>query len=259
MVRKHIAKYLKAALLATLVVFSFGAAGEICGTFFDTTAAAFGSKFPDNKAEDVTAVLNGMGAPQAVTGPANTVGSPMAVLVTDESPRALVGIDLAAGRELWKVSPPIQSELTVGGNLVVFQSGYNVVGVDLRTGATLWSREIETGWNYHGADIEGDVAIISVGVGGEETGAYSNGQIIAVNARTGGKLWENSSGGGLLGAPAIHGNFAFVPWDRQKIAIIDVKEGTEMCRVRADDFTINFVRADATGAYYGTQIGRAHV
>ena len=249
--KKHIEKFIWTFLPAALVVFSFGAAGEICGTFFDTTAAAFGSKFPDNKAEDVKAVLTGMGAPQAVTGPSNTLPASMAVLVTDESPRSLVGIDLAGGREVWKVTPPIQSELTVGGDIVVFQSGFNVVGHDLKTGAARWSFEIETGWNYHGADIEGNVAIISVGVGGEQAGAYSNGRVIALNARTGGKLWENSSGGGLLGAPAIHGNYVFVPWDRQKVSILEIEKGTEVCRVRADDFTINFVRADATGAYYG--------
>ena len=56
MTSEKIAKVTRASLIALIVIFSFGAAGEICGSFFETTAAAFGSGFPDNKPEDVKSV-----------------------------------------------------------------------------------------------------------------------------------------------------------------------------------------------------------
>jgi len=167
MLKKHI-RIIEAFLLALLVLFSFGAAGEICGSFFETTAASFGSKFPDNKPADISNALGKLGAPQAVTRPANATGVPLAILVTDESPRSLAAIDLAGKREVWKVTPPIQSELAIGDDIVVFQSGFSVVAHDIRNGALRWKIEIEEGWNFHGAAIEGGLAVIAIGVGGEQ-------------------------------------------------------------------------------------------
>jgi len=242
---------MRALVAMSLVIFCFGAAGEICGAFFETTAAAFDAKFPDNKAEDVRLALAKLGQPQATAGVENSLGKPIAVMVVDETPRAIVAWDVTSGAQLWKVTPPVQSELTTAGDLVIFQSGFEVTALDIKTGKELWRIEIEEGWDFHGADVAGGIAVVSVGVGGHEAGAYATGRLIAVKAKSGGTEWDVSSGGGLLGTPAIYNGLVFVPWDRQKIVIIDADEGEEICRLRADNYTINFVEAGPTGAYYG--------
>jgi outer membrane protein assembly factor BamB len=252
MTSEKIAKATRASLIALIVIFSFGAAGEICGSFFETTAAAFGSKFPDNKPEDVKSVVSGLDAPQPVGGVGNSMGIPVAILVIEEDPRAIVAIDLNSGNEIWKITPPVSSQITLKGDLLVFQSGIKIAGYSLVTGQELWDLAIDEGWNYHGADIYGDTAVVSVGVGGEEAGAYANGRILGINAKNGHKRWDNSSGGGLVGAAAIYGKYVFVPWDRQKIVVLDAKEGKEICRLRADDYTINFVEACQSGVYFGS-------
>ncbi|MBW2277680.1 MAG: PQQ-binding-like beta-propeller repeat protein, partial [Deltaproteobacteria bacterium] len=251
MTREKIIQGLRALVAASLVVFCFGAAGEICGAFFETTAAAFDAKFPDNKADDIRAALAKLGQPQATAGTENSLGRPIAVMVVDEDPRAIVAWDVASGAQLWKATPPVQSELTTAGDLVIFQSGFEVTALDIKTGKELWQIEIEEGWDFHGADVTGNMAVVSVGVGGHEAGAYSTGRLIAVKASSGGTKWDISSGGGLLGTPSIYNGLVFVPWDRQKVVIIDADEGEEICRLRADDYTINFVEAGPAGAYYG--------
>ncbi len=252
MTSEKIAKATRASLIALIVIFSFGAAGEICGSFFETTAAAFGAGFPDNKPEDVKSIVSGLEAPQPAGSVSNSMGVPVAILVVEEDPRAIVAIDLNSGNEIWKITPPVSSQITLKGDLLVFQSGFKIAGHSLKDGQELWTITIDEGWNYHGADLYGDTAVVSVGVGGEEAGAYANGRVIGINAKNGNKRWDNASGGGLLGAPAIHGKYVFVPWDRQKIAVLDAKEGKEICRLRADDYTINFVDASQSGVYFGS-------
>ena len=139
---KNVRHFARATVLALLVLFCFGAAGEICGFFFETTAAAFDSKFPDNRAEDLAPLLPRL-QPQPAAGPSNSAGKPLAVLLTDGDPRTLVAIDLTSGQPLWKATPPVQSELTVEGDLLVFLSGFEVVGHGLLDGQERWRVETD--------------------------------------------------------------------------------------------------------------------
>lgn len=244
---------LHSIILGALVMFCFGAAGEICGNFLDTTAAAFGPSFADNKVDDLKAVNKRLAtAAKPTAGLGNSLGKAVAVAVLDATPRAVAAFELKTGQKLWQVETPVRSELTVAGDLVVFQAGNEVVGHDLRDGKLLWSYEIEEGWDFFGADVEGGHTALAIGVGGDEAGGYANGQLVVLDSRTGSVKWRNGSGGGLIGRPAVHAGLVFAPWDRQKIAIIDAESGEELARIRALDYTINSVRADETGAYLGS-------
>ncbi len=248
-----IARVVKLTLIGLLVVFSFGAAGEICGPLFETTAAAFGSKFPDNQSEDIRSVLTRVRKADVKAGkPENSHGAPVVVMVTEENPRALVAWDLKAGRQLWKVAPPVRSEITVGGDLVLFQSTAEVTALNIGTGNEAWSYEIEEGWDYHGADVGDDIVAVSIGVGGQEAGSYANGRLLGFDASSGSEVWEHGSGGGLIGEPLVIGDLVFAPWDRQKIVVIDGDEGDELARLLATDYTINHVEADPNGVYFGS-------
>ncbi|MCP4603111.1 MAG: PQQ-binding-like beta-propeller repeat protein [Proteobacteria bacterium] len=257
---EKIARVARLFIIGVLVIFSFGAAGEICGGLFETTAAAFGSKFPDNRSEDIRTVLSQVRKADVKAGkPENSRGIPVAVMVVEEKPRAIVAWDLKAGRELWKVAPPIRSEIAIGNDLVVFQSSTDVMALNLGDGKVAWKYKIEDGWDYHGADVSGDVAAISIGVGRGGAGSYSTGRLLALNSKNGSFLWEHSSGGGLLGEPLVFGGLVFAPWDRQKIVVIDAEEAEEICRLRAIDYTINSVNADSSGVYYSSLAAGANL
>ena len=249
-------QYFRVAIVSTLVVFCFGAGGEICGAFFETTAAAFGTKFKDNQPEDIQAVLERLDDAKAVSQPENSKQIPIAVLVTEEKPRSLLAIDLGSGKQLWKIAPPLQSEVTLGENLVIYSTVSGINAHDIFTGKPLWSYELEEGWDYHGADVGGGTVAISVGVGGLEGNQYANGRLVALEAKTGVPIWNHLSGGGLLGEPLVHAGMVFVPWDRQKIAVLDAVDGLEICRILASDFTINHVEAGPGGVYYGSKGSR---
>jgi outer membrane protein assembly factor BamB len=253
MSRENVTRTIQLIIISVLVIFSFGAAGEICGAFFETSTAAFGSTFPDNKVEDIKAVLGQTAKTSMTDGrPANSKGTPIALFVIEEDPRAIVGWDLKANRQLWKISPPVNSELTIGGDYAIFQSGTDVVSISLVDGRKLWDFEIEEGWDYHGAAVNRDYAAVSVGVGGTEAGGYANGRLLALNASSGSVLWNYSSGGGLLGTPALSGEMVFAPWGRQKIAVLNIDEGEEVCRILATDYTVSYVRSGTSGIYYGS-------
>ncbi len=176
----------------------------------------------------------------------------MAVVVVEDNPRSIVAWDLKNGRKMWMVAPPIRSEVVLGGDLAVFHSSDDVIALDLKSGKKAWNYKIEEGWEYHGTDVSEDVAAISIGVGRGGAGSYSTGRLLALNAENGATLWEHRSGGGLIGKPLVVGGLVLAPWDRQKIVLIDVDEGEEVCRLLATDYTINYVDADENGVYYSS-------
>ncbi len=254
MVVRRALGFLKSAAIGVSVIFCFGAAGEICGSFFDTTASAFGTSFPDNNPEDMRKVVKRL-AKNAEVGPAtpkNRLGRPVAVLVAEGEPRRVIAVDLQGGASVWSRDLPVHSHVTIGGDTAIFVSGNDVVALSLADGRTLWDYEIDEGWEYRGAAADRGVVVFSIGVGGEDEGGYGVGRLIALKEETGGTLWENNSGGGLLGEPEIEGKMVFVPWDRQKVAVLDLYEGREIARVRGDDYPIHYVEAEAGVAYFGS-------
>lgn len=244
---------IRALFVCALVVFSFGATGEICGFFFKDRTTAFGSRFPDNKPRDIRKVLSKIDrAASSYSKPENSAGKPIAVLVVKGDPRALIGIELSSGKKLWRMSVPIGSELSLGGDFVVFKSGNQVVAYSLRNGQKQWDLDLDEGWDYYGADVNGDLAAVSLGVGGGEAGGYANGKIVVLKASNGYPVWEHGAGSGLVGEPVVVGDLVFVPWNRQKIVVIDVDEKEEICRVRAEDYSINYLRRGSGGVYFGS-------
>lgn len=236
-----------ALTVCSLVVFSFGAAGEICGVFFETTERAFGHTFPDNNPEDIRAVLKEIEA----TPKAKSNLPPIAVLALQSQPRAVEAFNLDTGKKMWRLNAPISSPVTVAGELVLWKTGNQVMAHRLVDGRGAWNYKLDDGWNFYGADADGGILAMSIGVGGLEPGGYANGKIVILNAKNGLTIWKHPAGSGILGKPVVIGKLVFVPWDRQKIVVIDAEEGEEVCRVRAADFSINFLRKSGGALYYG--------
>ena len=250
---------LGALFVCATVVFSFGAGGEICGVFFEKTETAFGHKFPDNKPRDIQKVLRRISKETRGLEPENSAGNPIAVMVVKGQSRAIVAINLETNEKLWRLDVPVSSELKVAGDLVIFKSGIEIVAHDIRSGKKMWDYDLDEGWDYYGADVFGNIAAISIGVGGNEPGGYSNGKLIALKASSGFTIWEHGIGGGMLGEPAVIGDLVFAPWDRQKLVVIDVYEGEEICRIRATDYAIHFLKRSSGALYYGSLSSKATI
>ncbi len=242
----------RAAAVCFLVVFSLGAAGEICGVFFEGTEKAFSNLFPDNNPKDIRYVLKRIGEnTTSISGTHNSFNIPIAVMTVSGESRAVEAVNLSTSEQMWRAEIPVNSAVTLAKNLAIWKSGKEIVAYRLNDGLLMWRYKLEEGWNYYGADSDSDVVAISIGVGGLEPGGYANGKIILLKASSGARLWERNAGSGILGKPVIIGNMIFVPWDRQKIVVLDTKRGEEICRVRAADFAINFVDKTKNAVFYG--------
>jgi outer membrane protein assembly factor BamB len=236
-----------------LVVFSFGATGEVCGVFFRNTEKAFGNIFPDNNPDAIREVMKRISKSGDITdGPLNSLGIPVAVMTVQDEPRAVSVVNLSTGETMWRLKSAISSPVTAVGDLVIWKVGNQVTAHSLKDGRGLWSYKLDEGWNFYGADADGKIVALAIGVGGLEPGGYANGKIVVLNAKSGLKVWEHGAGSGILGRPTVIGDLVFVPWDRQKIVVIDVNEGEEICRIRAADFAINFLKKTKGALYYGS-------
>ncbi|MEM9075360.1 MAG: PQQ-binding-like beta-propeller repeat protein, partial [Myxococcota bacterium] len=218
-----------------------------CGPTINTTA--FNYRFADNRAEDVAAILQGTpGAAGASTS--NATGEPLIVATThaeEASARQVVALR-PSGETLWSVTFDARTRPEILGDVIMTSSRQEVVALDLRNGSELW-RQDDEGLAYVGATRSGNTImyVVSVGVAG---GATRVGHIRAVDARTGSRLWDYEIAG-ILGRPEAYGQYVFIPWDRQNIAILDIATGFEKARLRSTDDVIAWVHAHPSGLYYG--------
>ncbi len=233
---------MKSSVVVTLVLLG-------CGPTLNTTA--FNHRFPDNRPEDLAAVLQALPA-QDSPAVRNATGQPLIVATTQSeagSERRLLALR-PNGEELWSVPFDALTRPEVLGDVVVTSTREEVVALDLSDGHVLWRKSTES-LAYVGASRSGRTIlyVLSVGAAG---GATRVGRLHAVDARTGRKRWGYDIAG-VLGRPEASGGFVFVPWDRQNIAILEVATGIERARLRSTDDVIAWVRSHPSGVFYGNR------
>jgi hypothetical protein len=215
---------------------------------------AFSYRFADNQPGPTRQLVSRLPAPQPPESDQNPLGVPIAVGTTDGEERAVVAFDIASGEQLWRQRLEPLTRPEVLGDVVLLsvrgEDGEEVVALDLRSGSELW-REETNGMAFVGGDREGDtlVYVVSVGAAG---GERREARVSAVDARSGATRWEHEIEG-VLGDPALRGGLAFVPWERQNIAILDQETGLEQARLRSTDDVIAWVRATPAGVFYGSK------
>ncbi|MBN2342496.1 MAG: PQQ-binding-like beta-propeller repeat protein [Deltaproteobacteria bacterium] len=251
-------KFIVPFFLSAAVIFCFGATGEICGPLFETTADAFEARFPENKADDLKKVTSKIkkGDMLSIT---NKTGHPIIIMTTAKPKAGLLAWDISTQKILWQIETPVNSPIVLKNNTVLLQTGINIAAYDADSGTERWRFPVEEGWSYYGADISKDTVVLSMGIGSSNDGEYANGRLMAVRLSDGKQLWQNLTGNGLLGKPATKGKYVFVPWKKKQIAVIQLDTGEEVSRIRADDYTINFVQSTAQGVFYGTNATEKHV
>lgn len=209
---------------------------------------AFSSRFADNQQASIAEIYRALPA-QDGDGAPNALNTPLVVAVQQGTPRSVAAFDAATGRKVWEQAMDAQSAPEILGDLVIVSTGARAVALDLRTGERRWDHDLHA-LGFQGAARDGNTIVIVGSIGA--TGGARVGRVDAVNASSGGERWSHQVVG-ILGRPAASAGRAFVPWDRQSLAVLDLNTGVEQARVRATDDVLGWVFAGAQGVFYGSR------
>lgn len=227
------------AALCTAVLFGCGHGAELR------------TSYPDNRPEDVRAVLARLPPAAQASSPANATGRPLVVVALHGDQPGLAAFDASSGAELWRRAMPVSSTPVVGGPVVVVRSGSQIVGLDVRSGSPLWDRECET-IDFMGAAIDSGVVVLTFSTAGQRASMFREARALALDAATGRVRWSIGPVERQFGAPAASGGVAFIPWDRLSLSAFDIATGAELARLLSRDDVYSFVRAGPEGVFYGS-------
>jgi outer membrane protein assembly factor BamB len=209
---------------------------------------AFSSRFADNQREPISQIYSQLPA-QDANEPRNALGQPIIVAVRQGTPRAVVAIDANSSRALWTRELDAQSAPEILGDVVLVSTGARVVALDLRTGERKWDLDLRA-MPFQGAAREGNSIVVAASSGAN--GGARVGRVVALDVGSGAERWSHTVVG-ILGRPAVAAGRAFVPWDRQSLAVLDLNTGVEQARVRATDDVLGWVFSAPQGVYYGSR------
>lgn len=134
----------------------------------------------------------------------------------------LVGLPLAGGSK-WTFAHPLDARPVVAGGVVIASGSGEVIALDAHTGSVIWRRPTG-GIPMLGAGDDGSVSVVTFkragGVGSTLLAVTHDGQVVA-------QIETDKA----LGAPAVLGHLAFVPWVGQYVSVLDLSSGDEIARV----------------------------
>ncbi len=150
-------------------------------------------------------------------------GTDIAVAVAGNSDK-LIGQPLGGvAIAKWTYAHPLSARPVIAGNVVIGSGGGELFALDAPTGKRLWARP--TGdLKVRGAGDDGFVTVITM------SGANGVGSVLLAVARDGSVVRQIETDRSL-GAPAVLGGFAFVPWNSVYVSAIDLANGDEAARV----------------------------
>lgn len=143
------------------------------------------------------------------------------IVVALPTPQSLVGKVLGADTT-WRLEHELDSRPIVAGSLVVGLGGGELFVLDGRSGEQVWSRPAEG--KLRGAADDGSTTLVSI----ESLGA-SHSVVLAVDRD--GVVLRQLDVAARIGAPALRGNVAFLPWDDSMVVVFDFALGREAARV----------------------------
>jgi outer membrane protein assembly factor BamB len=144
------------------------------------------------------------------------------VVAVPESGDRIVGLPMAGGQK-WTVRHALDARPQIAGSLVVGSGGGEVFAVDATTGKQVWTRSTG-GLPLRGAGDDGNLTALTLGK------PESAGSVLLVIARDG-SVKRQVETDKVLGAPAMLGAHAFVPWSNQYVSAFDAVTGEEVARV----------------------------
>jgi len=212
------------------------------------TTTAFSSRYGDNDRAKITTVIARIQA-DGEARPSNPTGRPLAVAVTQTGERSVVLYDLSTRQALWTVPMAASSTPEIVGDAVVVELGTHTAVLDLASGRVRGQIE-HRGLEFVGVARDGDTLVMSFGAGLQGSSTRRAGRVVGVSASGAAERWSHTIGG-IVGRPAASGGLAFVPWDRQSVAVLDLATGVEQARLRSTDDVLSWVFTGPGGVYYG--------
>ncbi len=135
----------------------------------------------------------------------------------------ILGLPLENGGSKWTFAHALDGRPTVAGNLVIASGGGEVFALEASSGRLVWKRATG-GITMLGAGDDGAVTAITF----KRAGA--GGSVLLAVTRDG-EVVRQIETDKSLGAPAVVGRMAFVPWAGEYISVIDLTNGDEAARV----------------------------
>jgi outer membrane protein assembly factor BamB len=207
------------------------------------THGAFNPRYGDNDETQLATLIQRLRAAPKKAEP------PVAVGVGSEG-SVLFGYDLEGRRVLWKQAAKPKFSPIIAGGSVVTQEGDQVVGRDLMTGRLRFSVGAGGG-TLVGADGAGSAVLFTITAG---QGTFAKSRVLLMVDSN--KRWTRDLSA-PVGAPALAGDVALVPWNRQYLSGLRVNDGEEFARLRVRDGVISHAFVTDGQAYAGSASGIA--
>lgn len=135
----------------------------------------------------------------------------------------ILGLPLEGAGSKWTFAHALDARPAVAGNLVIGSGGGEVFALDAASGSLVWKRPTG-GIKMLGAGDDGAVTAITF----KRAGA--GGSVLLAVTRDG-EVVRQIETDKSLGAPAVVGRMAFVPWAGEYVSVIDLTNGDEAARV----------------------------
>ncbi|MBV9945888.1 MAG: PQQ-binding-like beta-propeller repeat protein, partial [Myxococcales bacterium] len=190
------------------------AAGSGCGGG-QTRLNLFSTDWEDDRGASIAHVWQRIGSTPIPPGADVVVG------VAGNADK-LVGTAVG-GRGKWTFSHPLDARPVVTGSVVVGSGSGEVFALDAASGSLLWHRPTG-GIALLGAGDDGAVTVVTF----KPAGALGS-VLLAVTHD--GQVVRQIETARALGAPAVVGRMAFVPWAGEYVSVIDLTNGDETARV----------------------------
>lgn len=137
----------------------------------------------------------------------------------------IIGLPLTSGSPAskWTFAHPLSSRPVVAGGVVVGSGSGEAFALDASSGRVLWRRPT------------GDIAMLGAGDDGTVTVVAfrqaSGGGSVLLAVTHDGQVVRQIETDKPLGAPAVVGRLAFVPWAGEYVSVVDLTNGDETARV----------------------------
>jgi outer membrane protein assembly factor BamB len=176
----------------------------------------FSTDWTDDSGHSIEAVRIKLGGARA------NPGADVVVAVAGNADK-LIGQTLRGGGAKWTFGHPLDARPIVTGSVVVGSGGGELFALDASSGKKLWARPTG-GLALTGAGDDGSVTVVTM------LRATGTGSVLLAVLRDG-SVVRQLEPEKILGAPAVLGGYAFVPWGSVYVSALDLAKGDEAGRV----------------------------
>ena len=137
-------------------------------------------------------------------------------------PSTLLGLDLEAGGEPWTFEHELGGRPVIAGAVVVGAGAGEVFALEAKTGKLLWKQAAPG--KLRGAADDGTTTLVSLAT---ESGTGS----ILLAVERDGTVRRHLEEDAAIGAPAVSGDYALLPWKGKFLSVYDLSSGREKARL----------------------------